>query len=159
MFYFFFLSLFKLFQDECYAHYVLIHAYETNTNWNHINRFSLGGLSILAIWMSPYLVSGGRGGCFHYYYTVELQWLKHRSLVYHGCFELVLVSLGRKSYTCRHYYIWDNVVWFSVSNDNGMLCVLIKIASMRRFLWEHITYHHVKENRKVIPIMPPDLVL
>ena len=27
--------------------------------------------------------------------TVELQWLKHRWLVYHGCFELVLESLGK----------------------------------------------------------------
>ena len=28
-------------------------------------------------------------------YTVELQWLEHRWLVYHGCFELVLESLGK----------------------------------------------------------------
>ena len=27
--------------------------------------------------------------------TVELQWLEHYWLVYHGCFELVLESLGR----------------------------------------------------------------
>ena len=27
--------------------------------------------------------------------TVELQWLEHRWLVYHGCFELVLESLGK----------------------------------------------------------------
>ena len=26
---------------------------------------------------------------------VELQWLEHRWLVYHGCFELVLESLGK----------------------------------------------------------------
>ena len=43
--------------------------------------------------------------------------------------------------------------------DNGMLCVLIKIASMRSFKWEHTTFLHVKENWKDIPIMPPDLVL
>ena len=28
-------------------------------------------------------------------YTVELQWLEHCWLVYHGCFELVLESLGK----------------------------------------------------------------
>ena len=27
--------------------------------------------------------------------TVEIQWLEHWWLVYHGCFELVLVSLGK----------------------------------------------------------------
>ena len=41
--------------------------------------------------------------------TVELQWLEHRWLVYHGCFELVLESLGKKIHSCRHY-IWDNLV-------------------------------------------------
>ena len=30
-------------------------------------------------------------------YTVELQWLEHRWLVYHGYFELVLETLGKKS--------------------------------------------------------------
>ena len=30
-----------------------------------------------------------------YVYTVELQWLEHWWLVYHGCFELVLESLGK----------------------------------------------------------------
>ena len=34
-------------------------------------------------------------------YTVELQWLEHCWLVYHGCFELVLQSLGKKSLGCR----------------------------------------------------------
>ena len=33
--------------------------------------------------------------------TVELQWLEHGWLVYHGCFELVLESLGTKSHSCR----------------------------------------------------------
>ena len=27
--------------------------------------------------------------------TIELQWLEHYWLVYHGCFELVLESLGK----------------------------------------------------------------
>ena len=34
-----------------------------------------------------------------------------------------------------------------------VLCVLIRIAL------EHKTYHHVKENRKDIPFMPPDMAL
>ena len=29
------------------------------------------------------------------HFTVELQWVEHRLFVYHGCFELVLVSLGK----------------------------------------------------------------
>ena len=33
--------------------------------------------------------------------------------------------------------------------ENGILGVLIKIASMRRFLSEHTTYLHAKENRKI----------
>ena len=28
-------------------------------------------------------------------YTVELQWLEHQWLIYHGYFELVLESLGK----------------------------------------------------------------
>ena len=34
-------------------------------------------------------------------YTVELQWLEHRWLVYYGCFKLVLESLRTKSHSCR----------------------------------------------------------
>ena len=34
-------------------------------------------------------------------YTVELQWLKHWWLVYHGCFELVLESLVKNSLGCK----------------------------------------------------------
>ena len=39
------------------------------------------------------------------------------------------------------------------------MCVLIRIASMRRFFWEHTTYLHIKESRKYIAIKPPDLAL
>ena len=35
--------------------------------------------------------------CACFLYTVELQWLEHRWLVYHGCFELVLDSLGKNA--------------------------------------------------------------
>ena len=38
-----------------------------------------------------------------------------------------------------------------------MLCVLIRIASMRRFYWEHTTY--LTKNRKKNPFIPPDLAL
>ena len=31
--------------------------------------------------------------------TVELQWLEHWWLIYHGCFELVLESLGKNPLT------------------------------------------------------------
>ena len=41
----------------------------------------------------------------------------------------------------------------------GILCVLIRIASIRRFQCDHTTYLHVEENRKDIPIMLPELVL
>ena len=65
--------------------------------------------------------------------TVELQWVEHRWLVYHGYFELVLGSLGKHS-------IAADVILFGIIKgdflfyiDNVMLCVLIRIASMRRF--------------------------
>ena len=88
--------------------------------------------------------------------TVELQWLGHWWLVYHGCFELVLESLWKP----HPMQICDNLGWFSfIILINGILCVLIRVASTRRFLWENTIYHHVKENRKDIFIMPPDPAL
>ena len=59
----------------------------------------------------------------------------------------------------------DNILFRIISDDflfyidNGMLCLLIRIASMRRFYREHTTYLHVKENQDDIPIMPPKLGL
>ena len=41
--------------------------------------------------------------------TVELWWLEHEWLVYHGCFELVLESVGK----IHWLQIWDNLEWFS----------------------------------------------
>ena len=66
--------------------------------------------------------------------TVELQWLEHRSLVYHGYFELVLESLGKKSMIAADIIIFG-IIWgdFLFYIDKCMLCVLIRIASMRRF--------------------------
>ena len=63
--------------------------------------------------------------------TVELQWLEHWWLVYHGCIELVLESLGKKkSHSCRLRIIWSDFLFYY---KNGILCVHIRIASMRRF--------------------------
>ena len=44
--------------------------------------------------------------------TVELQWLEHRWLVYHGCFELVLESLGNKSHSCIFSVIWGDFLFY-----------------------------------------------
>ena len=65
--------------------------------------------------------------------TVELQWLEHRWLVYHGYFELVLESLG-KNPIAADIIIFGiiRVIFFSILN-NIMFCVLFRIASMRRF--------------------------
>ena len=65
--------------------------------------------------------------------TVELQWLEHRWLVYHGYFELVLESLG-KTPIAADIIIFGiiRVIFFSILN-NIMFCVLLRIASMRRF--------------------------
>ena len=41
--------------------------------------------------------------------TVDLQWLEHWWLVYHGCFELVLETLGKNPI----YVDWDSLDWFS----------------------------------------------
>ena len=45
-------------------------------------------------------------------FTVELQWLEHWWLVYHGSFELVIQSLGKKSHSCR-FGIISGVYLFS----------------------------------------------
>ena len=65
----------------------------------------------------------------------------------------------KKSHSSRHYYIWDNLVWFSFSIDNGMLCVLNRIAS--RGDSNENTQHTfmLKKIEKIIPFMPPDLAL
>ena len=61
--------------------------------------------------------------------TVELQWLEHRWLVYHGCFELILESLGKIPFPLDLEY-------------RAIFCLMLKmvycvhsfrIASMRRF--------------------------
>ena len=66
------------------------------------------------------MVNGNTLMFFQQFYTVELQWLEHWWLVYHGCFELVLESLGKKSHSCRVRIIW---VIFFFYYENGILCV------------------------------------
>ena len=63
----------------------------------------------------------------------------------------------RTSHSCRFEFF--RVFFFLIHVENGILCVHIRIASMRRFYWEHTIYLHVKENRKYIPIIPSDLAL
>ena len=66
-------------------------------------------------------------------HTVELQWLEHWWLVYHGYFELVLESL-RKNPLGADIIVFVIVLGdFRFYIDNGMLCVIVRVASMRRF--------------------------
>ena len=65
-------------------------------------------------------------------YRAELQWLEHWWLIY----QLVLVSnsflspWGKKTHSCRFGIILGDFLFYI---ENGILCVLIRIASMRRF--------------------------
>ena len=62
------------------------------------------------------------------FYAVELQWLEHRWLVYHGYFKLVLESQGKNPIAV------DIIMFGIISGDflfyivKGMFCVLIRIA-------------------------------
>ena len=60
--------------------------------------------------------------------TVKLQWLEHCWLIYHGCFELVIEPLGKSPIAADSGQF--RVIFYV---ENGILCVLIRIASMRRF--------------------------
>ena len=62
----------------------------------------------------------------------------------------------KKSHSCKFGIILGD---FLFNIENGILYVLIRITLLRRFLWEHTKYFHVKENQKDIPLMPLDLVL
>ena len=54
---------------------------------------------------------------------VKLQWLEHQWLVYHGCFELVLESLGIIfGIKVTMIFVFELII--------VMLCVLIRIASI-----------------------------
>ena len=71
--------------------------------------------------------------CLSKLIRVEHQWLEHCWLVYHGYFEDFLESLTKNPTAA------DIIVFGIVSGDflfyinDGMLCVLIRIASMTRF--------------------------
>ena len=62
--------------------------------------------------------------------TVELQWFEHPWLVYHGCFELLLESHGTNPIDAD-LELFRMIFFFILRN--GILCMLIRIASMRRF--------------------------
>ena len=51
------------------------------------------------------------------------------TVAYHGCFELVLESLGKKSHSCKFGIIKGGGLFI----ENGILCVLNRIALLRRF--------------------------
>ena len=53
--------------------------------------------------------------------TVDLQWLEHRWLVYHGCFELILEPLGKKSHSCRFGIIQGDFLLY-VENGRYVVC-------------------------------------
>ena len=65
--------------------------------------------------------------------TVELQWLEQRWLIYHGYFELILEFIT-KNPTVAEVIVFGIISGdFLFYIDNGLLCVLIRIASLRRF--------------------------
>ena len=61
--------------------------------------------------------------------TVELQWLEHRWLVYHGLFELIFDSLRNVSDSSRSQILREILLFYY----EIVLCVLIRIASSKRF--------------------------
>ena len=68
--------------------------------------------------------------------TVELQWLEHWWLVYRAYFELVFESLGRNPIAAEIIIlgiIQSDFSYLYWKGYKGMFCVLIRIASMRRF--------------------------
>ena len=66
-------------------------------------------------------------------HTVKPQWLKHLCLVYHGLLELVFESLGNSLDSPRKQIFVDILGKFSYFIMKCMLCVLIRIASLRWF--------------------------
>ena len=62
--------------------------------------------------------------------TVELQRLEHRWLVYHGCFELIFESFGTNPIVAD-LELFRMIFCIILRND--ILCVLFRIASLRRF--------------------------
>ena len=65
--------------------------------------------------------------------TVELQWLKHGWLIYHGYFELVLESPGKNPIAADIIVFGIILDDFLFYIDTCMLCGLIRIASIRGF--------------------------
>ena len=63
----------------------------------------------------------------------------------------------KKSHGCNFWIIKGDFLFYV---ENGLLCVLIRIASMREaIVMRTKTYIHVNENRKDIPVIPSELAL
>ena len=88
-------------------------------------------------------------------FTVELQWLEHW-LLFTKAVSSSFLSPSEKSDSCRFDIFFGD---FLLYTENGMLCVLNRIALMRLFYCDQTTYPLVKENRNYIPIIPTGLAL
>ena len=114
---------------------------------NHLNSWewkrNRDGLSKHLIWLFVFVI------------TVELQWLEHWWLVYHGCFELVLESLGNNPMVAD----LGNLDLFSFFILKTVYCVY----SLESPQWgdsnENTQHTFILQKIKEILIMPPDLVL
>ena len=116
--------------------------FELNNRRLYIGRFS--SVKILLLLLLIIIIDNNNIIIIVIIITVKLRWLEHWWLVYHDCFELILKSLGKIPWL----HIRDKLMWFFFFIENGILCVLIRIASLRRFYWEHTTYRHIKENQR-----------
>ena len=73
----------------------------------------------------------GSLACYPPHYRRSCQWLEHWSHVYNGCLELVLESLGKTTIAADIFMFGIILGDFRFYIDDGMLYVLIRIASMR----------------------------
>ena len=90
--------------------------------------------------------------------TVYLQWLEHNWLVYHGCFELDLESLGKNPIAADLGYL--RVIFCIILKM--VYCLFSSESPRRGDSNENTKYIFIlKEigNRKNITILPPDLVM
>ena len=84
--------------------------------------------------------------------TVELQWLEHGWFVYHGCFELVLESLGNTPIAAELGYLGYFFLFM-------VYCVYTLESLRSGDSNENTQYTYMLKNRKYISIMHPDLAL
>ena len=82
--------------------------------------------------------------------TVDLQWLEHWWLVYHDCFELVF---GKNPIAADLGYL--RVIFFLFVLK--MVYSVFSLEPLDEAIPMRTPNLHIIENRKYIPIMPPDL--